>query len=571
MRRILGYLKPMTARISLGFFIKFLGTITDLLIPSILAKILDDIVPTQNKKMILLWGGAMLACAFAAVFANIIANRMAARVAMRATGAIRHDLFDKIMHLSCSQIDRMTIPSLESRLTTDTYNLHHAFGMIQRMGVRAPILLVGGIAVTFSMEPVLTMILVAILPLISMLVYFVTKKGVPLYTIVQKSVDSLVRTVRENISGARVIKALSKTQYEKERFESTNMQLINSEKKAAKTMAVTNPTMNLLLNMGLTAVIILGAYRVNSGLTQPGKIIAFLSYFTIILNAMMSVTKIFVNLSKASASANRITEVLLMPKELEVQPLSRENEEAHLIFNDVSFSYHKQKENISGISFAVEKGGTLGIIGATGSGKSTVIQLLMRLYEADSGKILINGIPITAIPEDELHRKFGIVFQNDVLFADSIRENISFGRALDDETIKTAAENAQAMEFISALPDGFEHMLTIRGSNLSGGQKQRLLIARALAGKPEILILDDSSSALDYKTDSLLRKAINSNFKGTTTIIIAQRISSIYNCDHILVIDDGRELGYGTHEELMESCELYREIFMSQMGGGKIA
>ena len=571
MKRIFPYLRPYLPRISLGLAIKFTGTIMDLLLPWILSYMIDDVVPLKEVPRIVFWGGAMVACAAVALITNIVANRMASWVAQHTTEALRHDLFSKISHLSCGQIDSFSIPSLESRLTSDTYNVHQMIGMMQRLGVRAPILLIGGIFITLMLEPVLALILIAVLPLIALVIYGVSKKGIPLYTKLQQGVDAMVRTVRENVTGIRVIKALSKTDYEKERFSSVNSEVVRREKTAGITMALTNPLMNLFLNVGLTVVIIVGAFRVDSGLTQPGKILAFLTYFTIILNAMLSITRMFVMLSKGTASAERIREVLDTPEDLALLPSDDMDGAYHIIFDRVTFSYQKKEANLRDISFRLKRGERLGIIGATGCGKSTIVSLLMRLYDADAGEIRIGGQRVEAIPPEVLHTKFGVVFQNDILFADTIAENIDFGRGLSREQIEKAAACAQAMEFIQSLPDGFEHRLTAKGTNLSGGQKQRLLIARALAGDPEILILDDSSSALDYKTESLLRQALAREYPGVTTIVIAQRVSSILHADHILVLEEGRELGYGTHPELMESCELYREISRSQMGGGEVA
>lgn len=567
MRKILSYLKPYRTKMAVGLFIKFLGTIMDLLLPYILAYTIDDIVPLRDTGLVLLWGAAMIFCSVVALVANILANRMASRVARDTTKAIRHDLFAKISYLSCRQVDEFTIPSLESRLTSDTYNIHKLVGMMQRLGVRAPILLLGGILVTLTLEPTLSLILILILPFISLLVYFVSKKSIPLYTKMQLAVDSMVRTVRENITGIRVIKALSKTDYEKKRFSKVNAEVVKREKKAGVTMALTNPMMNVFLNLGLTLVIIVGAFRANAGLTQPGKIIAFLTYFTIILNAMLMITRMFILYSKGSASAERICQVLDMPEDLKLIPANHLDNGYHIAFEHVSFAYHKGKDNISDISFALKQGETLGIIGATGSGKSTLIRLLLRLYDVDAGTIRISGDDIRGIPPHELHTKFGVVFQNDVLFADTIAANIDFGRRLSAQQIEAAADSAQAKEFIDQLPDGYSHLLTTKSSNLSGGQKQRILVSRALAAHPEILILDDSSSALDYKTDSLLRKALGQKFMDTTTIIIAQRISSILHADHILVLEDGKALGYGTHAQLLQNCESYREISQLQLGG----
>ena len=571
MKKIFAYLKPHIPRMTVGLTIKFIGTIMDLLLPWILAYMIDDVVPLRNVPMILWWGAAMLFCSVLAVVTNIIANRMAARVARNTTEALRHDLFSKISYLSCAQIDEFTIPSLESRLTSDTYNIHQMIGMMQRMGVRAPILLLGGVLVTFTLEPVLTLVLVCVLPFIGYIVWRVSKKGIPLYTQLQRAVDNMVRTVRENASGIRVIKALSKTDYEKKRFADANAHVVEKEKKAGITMALTNPMMNLILNLGLTLVIIVGAYRVNAGVTQAGKIIAFLSYFTIILNAMLSVTRIFVMYSKGSASAGRISLVLDAPADLTLRTAEPVETDNHIIFEHVSFSYHKHKENLTDISFSLKRGQTLGIIGATGCGKSTLINLLMRLYDAGSGRIFIDGKPIESIDAAKLHEMFGVVFQNDILFADTIASNIDLGRGLSRERLEEAAAHAQAADFIGALPDGLDHMLTSKGTNVSGGQKQRILLARAFAANPEILILDDSSSALDYKTDARLRGEIRKHYQDTTTVIVAQRVSSIKHADHILVLEEGRVIGSGTHAELMKTCETYQEISKTQMGGGEVA
>lgn len=562
---IFHYLKPFVPRMSLGLLIKFTGAVMDLLLPWMLSKIIDDVVPQKDMRLIILWGGGMVLASLLAWITNIVANRMAAWVAQHTTEAIRHDLFEKISSLSCAQVDEYSIPSLESRLTSDTYNVHQMIGMAQRMGVRAPILLIGGILITLTLDPMLTLVLVCTLPFLALLVYSVTKRGIPLYRELQRKVDSMVLTVRENISGIRVIKALSKTDYEKERFAGVNEEVVAKEKKAGITMALTNPMVNLFLNVGLTAVILVGAFRVNSGKTQPGAIIAFLTYFTIILNAMMGITRIFVMGSKGAASGARIAEVLETPADLTVSPAEKAETPYHVEFDNVTFSYKKKEPNVEAISFRLKPGETLGVIGATGSGKSTLAALLMRLYDPDSGVVSISGRPVFSLSPEELHTKFGVVFQNDVIFADTIYENIDFGRELPQEEIEKAARCAQAMDFISALPDGFQHMLTAKGTNLSGGQKQRVLVARALAGTPEILILDDSSSALDYKTDAALRKALREEYGGVTTVIIAQRVSSISHADHILVLDEGKALGYGTHEELMESCEVYREIAKIQM------
>lgn len=563
MKRVFKYLKPYYFRMSIGLIIKVLGTFMDLGLPWILAFIIDDIIPLNNIKLILVWGLIMVALSIGARTFNVIANRMAAKVARDTTEALRHDLFQKILNLSGRQLNYFTVPSLEARMTTDTYNIHHMIGMMQRIGVRAPIILIGGIIITSTLEPVITLILVAILPILSIIVVFVSKKGIPLYTKLQESADRMTRVVRENITGVRVIKALSKGKYEKDRFFKANQEVVDKEIEAGTLMAVSNPTINLLLNMGLTLVVIVGAYRVNAGASEPGKIVAFLSYFMIMLFAVMAITRIFIVLSRATASAIRIKEVLDTEDDLEEIEIESRRTHSHIEFDNVSFSYAKEL-NIRDINFSINRGESLGIIGSTGSGKTTLIHLLMRFYDVANGSIRINGDDIRSLNKQDLRRKFGVTFQNDVLFADSIYNNIDLGRGITYKEVKAAAIDAQAASFINQYDEGLDFKLSIKGSNLSGGQKQRLLITRALAGNPEILILDDSSSALDYKTDSMLRKAIRENHKDITSIIIAQRISSVMKLDNILVLEDGQMVGYGKHEELLKTCDVYQEIYQSQ-------
>ena len=570
MKRLAIYLRPYLGRIGLGFTIKFMGTLLDLMIPWMLSTIIDEVIPTREFQRVLLWGCMMLLCS-AAVFAfNVIPNRMASAVARDVTEEVRRDLYQKATLLSCAQMDRITIPSVISRLTTDTYNLHRMIGMMQRLGVRAPILLLGGLIVTMSMEPRLGAVLLAMLPFMGLTIWLILRKGIPMYSVTQKKVDRMIQVVRESVTGIRIIKALSKTDYESGRFDKISKDLSDQEQTASITMATTNPLMNLYLNSGLVIVILLGAYMVYSGTTQIGRIIAFQSYFTIILNAVISISRMFVIYSKGSASADRIQEILELPEELQTIPGEPEKDpkaapDEFLAFDHVSFSYLGQKDNLTNISFTLKRGESLGIIGATGSGKSTIVHLLLRLYDVTAGQIRLNGTDIRKIPTEILHQAFGIVFQSDVLFADTIAENIRFGRELTDEQLKMAARYAQAEEFISTKEDRFAFQLSSRGSNLSGGQKQRLLIARALAGNSPILVLDDSSSALDYKTDASLRQAIRDHMKDTTSIIIAQRISSIMQSDHILVLDHGSCIGYGTHEELIRTCRIYQEIAQSQL------
>ena len=580
MRIIFKYLRPYYLRMFGGLIIKVSGTLCELGLPYILAYIIDTVIPLNNISKVLLWGVVMLLLAWAGKKLNIMANRFASAVARDTVRTLRHDLYEKITSLSGSQMDYFTVPSLVSRMTSDTYNVHQIICMMQRIGVRAPIIIIGGVILSFKLEPVLTLILVGTLPLIVLVVIVVSKLGIPLFKKAQGYNDKMIKVVRENITGVRVIKALSKGESEQERFEEANAIAIEGERKASSVMAIISPSLNLILNLGLTLVIIVGAFRVNMGLTKIGEIIAFQSYFTIILNAMMMVNRIFVNYSQASASGGRIEEVLNAPEELKIEEqkdISVEDSKYHIVFNEVSFSYIKKADeekeedyNIKNISFKLQKGESLGIIGSTGSGKTTIINLLMRFYDVDKGEIRINGRNIKTIPFAELRNTFGTVFQNDILFQGNIKENIDFYRGINDEKLKEAAENAQAMEFIDKMSNGIEEYTASKGSNFSGGQKQRILLARAIAGDASIIVLDDSSSALDYKTDSLLRGALAKNYQDATKIIIAQRINSVCNLDNIMVLEDGEIKGFGKHEELLLNCQVYKEIYDSQMGGDDI-
>ena len=462
-------------------------------------------------------------------------------------------------------MDRLTVSSAESRLTSDTYNINQLLARLQRIGVRAPILLAGGIAMMMSMDALLALVLVALLPVIGVVVYFVTTRSIPLYQKQQETLDQMVRTIQENITGIRLIKALSKTEYERERFNGVNDQLTKTDTKAGMLTSVSNPTSTLILNLGLTLVVLVGAYRVNGGHIQSGVIVAFLQYFTMILNAMLGITRIFVMCSKGEASANRVADVLDLPEDLIVLPAEAPEDHApHIEFRDVHFSYTGIGKNIDGLSFHLQQGQTLGILGPTGSGKTTIINLLLRLYDPDSGQILIDGQDIRQIPYDRLRRKFGIVFQNDFLAEGTIGDNLRFFRDIEDAKLQLAAEAAQAA-FIEE-KGGLDGEVVVRGNNLSGGQKQRLLIGRALADDPEILILDDASSALDYQTDAKLRRAIRNHYGNTTTVLIAQRVSSLRHADLILMLQDGCVIGAGNHDQLMDSCEEYRLIARNQMG-----
>ena len=601
--------------VALAILIKFLGSVSELSLPYILEYIIDEIVPSGNLARVLLWGSLMFVTAIVFRALNVIANKRAINNAHVISYEIRQKLFEKTMNLSGTQFDALTLPSLISRMTSDSYNVQAAVAQLQSLCVRAPMMLLGGLIMTMFMDFKLSLILLLMMPLLILVIYFISSRGIPMYTKVQKKLDVVVRVMRENITGIRVVKALSKEDFEKRRFAASNQELTRSDVAAATVMAMPGPVIQFLLNIGLSIVVFVGAYRVNIGEIKPGVILAFLTYFNMITMGVMGLSRIFTTMSKASASANRIAEVLAMDTEelaanAEKLAADAENtltdggqgnaDEPFIRFENVSFSYGKtdaeeatavadrrkkrpaasddaaqiaadfggegREKALSNVSFAMKKGETLGIIGPTGCGKSTIVNLLMRFYETDEGSIVINGKPVSAYEKDDLRRKFGTVFQNDMIFQNTLYENIDFERKLDPAAIRGAVEDACAAEYVDGLAQGLQYEATIKGANLSGGQKQRMFVARALAGNPEILILDDSSSALDYKTDAAMRKAILAHHPDCTLILIAQRVSSVMNMDKILVLDNGKCIGYGTHEELLLTCKDYRETYEVQMG-----
>jgi len=567
MKTVFKYLKPHILIVIACFICKLVAAFCDLAIPRILATIIDEDIPTGDVSRVYLSGAFMLVFAAMSLLFNILGNRMSAISAAKFSKDLRHDLFVATVNLDASATDRIGLSSLTSRLTSDTYNVAAFFGRLQRMGLRAPMILIGGIIITFTLDWRLALLFLLVLPLVFITVFFITKKSVPIYKKEQKTLDNLVRRVDETSTGIRVIKALSKVDCEKERFNKTSQNLAKEEIKAGRLTSLITPLNDLIFYLGFCLVVIVGANISRAyGEEMSGKLLAFMTYFTMVLNSMLAMSRMFVQMSRAMASADRIEEVLLLDSNM--PPLIKEiNEgEPYIVFDNVSFSYNKNAPNLRNISFTLMKGQTLGIIGETGSGKSTILKLLLRLYDVDEGSVRIGGTDVRSIPREELYSMFGVAYQNDFLYKGSVRNNIDFYRELPEDRHSRAAEIAQAKGFISMLDGGMDYELESRGANLSGGQKQRMLISRAVAAEPEILILDDSSSALDYKTDKQLRQAIRENVK-TTAFIVSQRVASVKFADKILVVRNGELVGVGTHDELMETTNEYREIASVQMGG----
>lgn len=570
MKTVLKYTKPHLPIVIFGILFKALGAFTDLAIPRLLAVMIDEDIPTGEINRVYRTGAFMLVFALATLILNITGNRLAAIASSRLAHDLRHDLFVRTLELDTASTDRLGLASLTSRLTSDTYNVAAFFGRMQRMGMRAPMILLGGIIITFTLDVRLALIFLLVLPLVALTVYLVTKKTVPIYKKEQKILDDMVRRVDETAAGIRVIKALSKVDFERSRFDKTAQNLSNEEIKAGRISSLTTPVNDLIFYFGFCIVVSLGAViSATTGEEMSGTLLAFMTYFTMVLNGMLVMSRMFVQMSKATASAARIEEVLLTERDMQVIPsdadtLESRADEPYIVFDNVTFSYGGRRSDIDSLSLTLNRGETLGIIGGTGSGKSTVIKLLMRLYDVTEGSIRIGGRDLRSIPFDELYSMFGVAYQNDFVPRGTVRENIDFFRGRSDGEIERAIDIAQAKDFIYNLEGELNHEIATRGMNVSGGQRQRLLVSRAVLGNPDILILDDASSALDYKTDAALRSAIKHKVD-TTTVIVSQRVASVRSADKILVLNGGRAVGLGTHEELIKSNDEYREIAAVQM------
>ena len=566
MKTVLGYLRPYAGRAACGVLIKFSAAVLELILPLLLANVIDVLVPARDLPAIWRTGGLMLVLAFGAAAGNILANRMAARVSMEMTRDLRRDLYHQIQHLPCARADRYSASSLVSRLTNDTYNIHQMFDKIQRGGVRAPMLVLGGLTLTFLLEPVLALVQFCVSLLTFLTIFLVTRRGVPFYGEAQSAVDTVVRILRENAAGVRVIKALASQRREQDRFEQANRRDRAAEERAGRVLALTNPISDLLLKLWLPLVVLVGAVQVNAGAMPAGQIVAFLTYFALIQSATLGIAKVFVRISKGVASARRIRQVLEEPPTQSLSGADARRPEL-LGMEGATFSYHGVEPDLADVSFTLQKGQTLGILGPTGSGKTTLVSLLLRLYDADSGVVWVGGQDVRCQTPRTVQDRFGVAFQSQSLIAGTIYENIAFLRDLPRQDVEAAVDTAQAREFVSRLPQGLDTPLELRGANLSGGQRQRLLIARALAGRPEILVLDNADSALDYQTAARLWAALRRDFPRTTLVIISERVASVRDADCILVLEHGRIMASGRHQDLLVSAPRYRKMAELQMGG----
>lgn len=572
MFKLLRFARPYKKQIILGPIFKLLEAILEILMPTIMVLIVDKGIKIKSIPYILEIGGLMLLTATIGVTFAFTCQYFAS-VASQGFGTIlREKLFNKIGTLSYSEIDEFGTSSLINRVTNDINQLQLALAMFMRLAIRVPFLCLGGIIMAMLLDVKLSSIMYLSMPIIAFAIYMIMSRSLPIYKTVQRKLDKLALILRENLSGIRVIRAFSKMDYEKTKFKNANKDQTDTSIRVGRISALMNPATSIIMNFSVLFILWFGGIRVNNGFVTRGKIIAYINYTTLVLSALIIVANLIVLFTKAAASAARVNEIfdtnpsIEYKDKLTVDKLSDKNRNL-IKFENVSFAYKNSKKNsINNISFDIKKGETVGIIGGTGSGKTTLINLIPRLYDASEGKVFIDGIDVTEYPKEEIGNKIGLVPQKAALFSGSILENIKWGKEdASIEEIKEAAEISKAAEFIEKFPLKYETNVSQGGVNLSGGQKQRLTIARALVRKPEILIMDDSLSALDYATDAALRSDLRKNTEGMTLIMVSQRISTIKAADKIIVLDNGLVSGVGSHEELMKNSDVYREICNSQL------
>jgi ATP-binding cassette subfamily B protein len=548
-----------------------LEAMCDLMQPTVMSKIVDIGVANKQMDYVLRMGGLMLLITGVGAIAASSRNIISSKVSQKFGAEIRGDLFRKVQAFSFDNINKFEGASLVTRLTNDVTQMQNFVNGMMRILVKSPLLCIGSIIMAFRLNPKMALVLVIIVPIIIILIYINLRIGYPFFRRVQKSLDSVNSVMREYLSGVRVVKAFNRFDYEKNRFNRANSELGEISIKAMRVMAVFSPGITLTVNLGIVSVLWFGGFKVNNGEVHVGQIIAFINYMTQILNSLMMISFVFTNFVRAKASAERIGEVFA--QEDTIITLDEATEPSigngSVEFKDVSFSYLEASGEpvLKGITFKSVAGETIGIIGSTGSGKSSLVNLIPRFYDATTGSIEVNGVNVRNIEPELLRESIAIVPQKTVLFSGSILDNIKWGKAdADMDEVKKAACVAQADEFISSFPEGYNTMLGQGGVNLSGGQKQRISIARALIKKPEIIILDDCTSAVDMSTEGKIREALRSFSNNLTCFIIAQRITSVMETDKIIVLNDGKIVGMGKHVELMKACEIYREIYHSQLG-----
>ncbi|KAB2334790.1 ABC transporter ATP-binding protein [Cytobacillus depressus] len=556
------------------FGLVFVQSMADLFLPTLMADIIDKGVVIGDKPYIWKIGGFMLLVAAIGMVASAVGSYFSAKAAMGLGRDLRRKVFTHVENFSLQEFDQIGTASLITRTTNDITQIQQVVIMMLRMVISAPIMFVGGVIMAVSKDAKLSLVIVAIIPILVGTVLLIMKKGIPLFKLVQKRLDQLNLVLRENLTGIRVIRAFNQEKQEQDRLQFANKELTDVSIKVNKVMALMMPVMMLVMNLTVVAVIWFGGIRIDNGGMHIGDLMAFIQYVMQIMFALVMASMMFVMIPRAAVSAKRINEVLEMkPTLLDKGSAKANRERGTLEFEHVTFHYPGAEEPaLSDISFRANSGEITAIIGGTGAGKTTLVNLIPRFYDATSGNVRINGVNVQDAPHEEIRSRIGFVPQKALLFSGTIAENIRFGKeGASQEEIEHAAKIAQAEEFISKMENGYESIISQGGSNVSGGQKQRLSIARALVRKPDIYIFDDSFSALDYKTDAKLRAALKNETQNATVIIVAQRVTSVIDADRIIVLDDGKVAGMGTHKELLENNEVYREIVESQLSEEEIA
>lgn len=568
------YLTAFKKEVMIGQTAKFIEAVFEVLVPLIMANIIDKgINGGEGKPYIYKMGGLLVLLGILGLCFALICQYLASKASQGVGTVMRNDMFRHINSLSHAELDRIGTSSLITRLTNDINQVQTAVAMYIRLVVRAPFIVIGSAIMAISVDRKLSLVFLVVIPLVVLILYLVMSRSIKYYKVIQKKLDRISLVTREGLSGVRVIRAFSRQDTEQHRFDEANDEYLRISLNVGKLSALLNPLTYAVLNLAIAAIVWFGGFRVQIGGLTQGEVIAFVNYMTQISLALVVVANLVVLFTKAAASASRINEILDIEPSVKNGEYSGEGEGSTAVkFDNVSFSYNKNGENaLENISFTAEKGETIGIIGGTGSGKSTLVNLIPRFYDCTEGTIEIDGVKIADYDTKSLRGRIGTVPQKAVLFSGTIAENMRWGKSdATEEEIRSALDIAQASEFVNKLENGLETHISQGGKNLSGGQKQRMTIARALVSKPEILILDDSASALDFATDAALRKAIAQSTNKMTVFIVSQRANSIRYADKIIVLDDGKQAGMGTHKELLESCDVYREICYSQLSAEEV-
>ena len=576
--KVLRYLKPYWLFALLCPLAMILEVSMDLLQPTLMSDIVDNGIlgnaaADENLRYVLITGLKMLVFSLIGCFGGIASAAFGTAAAQKMGNDLRKEAFAKVMHMSFQQTDKFTTGSLVTRLTNDITAIQEFVAMSLRMFVRTGMQFIGGIAVILTLNVNFGIVLVISLPVQLIAVAIIMKKASPLFSIVQSRLDKVNSVVQENVSGARVVKAFTREEYEINRFDNANTDLMTTNLKVQKLLATLNPILMIIMNASVIAIIMIGGFQVEAKAMQVGEVMAAVTYITQILMSVMMVGMMFQQVSRSAASMKRVNEVLSTNPVISDGHKSADSDNSGTVeFRNVGFSYpgSSGKPVISGIDLKAEKGQMIAILGSTGCGKTSLVNLVPRFYDATEGDVLVDGVNVKDYDVDTLRSKIGVVLQKSELFSGTVAENIRWGcETATDEEVKTAAKIAQAEEFIDGFNDGYDTMISEKGASLSGGQKQRMAIARAIIKKPEILIFDDSTSALDLSTEAKLHKALRENLSGVTVIMIAQRIASVMRADKIAVLENGSICAFGTHKELMESSSVYRDIYYSQMKQGE--